>query len=273
MALLTPPGIITQRFGIAVPAVALREPAMWYEGTKRAYWLRFPGSAYSAHYHGGVDYSAPLGTPLPALEAATVIEAGYANSISGYHVVCEIRPGVRFGFNHGQKVLVRPGQKVGRGQTVMTMGQSGSATGPNTHAYLSIKEKLSDGVTRTMIYNLALFLAGGSMANDPRIKPIVGGITPTPPPTAKHVVLNGGGINIRTSADLDVGTTNIYATSRDADGTINDGIYARSNGGRLGALTYQFLYLRDVVTDDGAWVQVMGFSKTLYIFKSLVHFV
>lgn len=252
-----PGSTVTQRFGIAVPAVAKSEPAMWYKGT-RAYWVKFAGSVFCAHFHPGIDESAPIGTPVVARESGIVVLAGYHNKVSGIVVRVEIRPGVsRYGANHLSKVLVSIGQHVTKGQTIALVGAGGQATtGPSTHAYVEVYEPGLGWVC----YDPAVFIPGGALQNDPRIQPTV-------PVPAKIVRVKGAGINIRNSPDLDQGTINIFGTSR------ADGIYSRA-GVRVGPLNYGFVYLGDVASiggDDGIWVKVTGFGKTLYISKPLVN--
>lgn len=247
----------TQRFGKAVPAVARLEPAMWYSGD-RAFWVPFPGSVFWAHFHPGVDKSAPVGTPFLASEAGTVVFAGYNNSISGNAVRVEIQPGVsRYGGNHFLKVLVRVGQKVQKGQPLALVGHSGSTnTGGfvgTTHTYVELFEKGIGWVC----WNPDLFVPGGRLQNDPRIQPVG---APT-----KLVILKGPGINIRFTPDLDVGLDNLFATSR------ADGIYDRS-GKRIHTNVFTgFQLLGSMSNDDGAWVKVTGFHRTLYIHADLVN--
>jgi hypothetical protein len=85
-----------------------------------------------ARPHEGIDVTAPLGSPIEAPAAGTVTDAGwetgYGNTVTidhGYGVVTK--------FAHCSKVLVRPGQRVARGQRIALVGATGLATGPHLH--------------------------------------------------------------------------------------------------------------------------------------------
>jgi hypothetical protein len=257
MALLPP--FAYKLGGIFHPSTNTAEPPMyaytptgsWGASTdSRAWWSAFSGSRFYQDFHPGVDLIAPLGTPIVAGEDSLVTKSGWSSAASGYAINLDIRwnpPITRLVHGHMlAKPLVSVGQKVKRGQLVGYVGQSGYATGPHSHHGIQIGN---------MIYNPLLFYPGGTRAGALSIKPYT---------VIKHAVLKGAGINIRTTPDLDVGTTNIFATSR------ADGIYTRA-GTRIGALTYKFVYLGDIQQDnDALFAKVSGFSKTLYIAKYLV---
>jgi len=184
MALGSPGGHVTQPFGPSILAV---EPAAWVSRrdrlTRRAHWQAFPGSVYQRHVHMGVDFGGlGIGRALLALEAGTVTRSDYDKWNGGGHVVeVEIRPDVRYSFNHCDTRKVRLGAKVKRGQIIATMGCSGtiwtgkvfipSCLAAHLHVNLTIREKLSDGIRRTMLYDVSDFMAGGEREDDPRIRP------------------------------------------------------------------------------------------------------
>ena len=93
--------------------------------------------------HAGIDIAAPVGTPIMAPADGVVIftgaKAGFGNFIMiahGYGVV------TRYGHNHQN--LVQPGQKVGRGEQIGTVGETGRATGPHLHYEVVINGKLEN---------------------------------------------------------------------------------------------------------------------------------
>ncbi len=181
MALKAPGGHITQGFGPSVLAV---EPAAWVSATRRAYWLAYPGGKYSKHVHMGVDFGGlAVGRALLAAEAGTVTRSEFDRYNGGGNVVeVEIRPGVRYSYNHCDSRRVRVGAKVTRGQIIATLGCTGtiwtgttfipSCLAPHVHVNLTIRERLSDGITRTMLYDFSDFLPGGKLEDDPRIRPL-----------------------------------------------------------------------------------------------------
>lgn len=82
--------------------------------------------------HLGVDIGAPLGTPIVATGDAVVEFAGF-NAGLGRHVVLYHGHGIRTVYAHNRRNLVRPGQRVERGQVIAQVGNTGASTGPHVH--------------------------------------------------------------------------------------------------------------------------------------------
>ena len=88
------------------------------------------------HFHTGIDFSAPRGTPVKATGNGTVsrvvktsvLQAGYGNYV-------EINNGEGFitRFAHLEEVFVRQGQKISKGTTLGTVGATGGAIAPHLH--------------------------------------------------------------------------------------------------------------------------------------------
>lgn len=82
--------------------------------------------------HAGIDFAGRAGSDVLAVASGIVTEAGPR---AGYGLLVEINHGngyvTRYG--HSQRVLVKPGQKVEKGQKVATVGSSGRSTGPHVH--------------------------------------------------------------------------------------------------------------------------------------------
>lgn len=87
---------------------------------------------HMARRHEGIDVSAPMGSPIEAPGNAVVREAGWRTGY-GYTVELDHGFGIRTLFAHTSKVLVRPGQRVKRGERIALVGNSGLATGPHLH--------------------------------------------------------------------------------------------------------------------------------------------
>lgn len=174
-------GTLTQRFG---PSALSIEPSMWYSATRRAYWNPYPGAKFSTNVHAGVDFAGrPEGSPLLAAERGIVTRSDYDKYNGGGNVVeVEIRPNVRYAYNHCKARLVKVGDRVTRGQKIATLGCTGtiwtgtqyvpSCYGTHVHVNLTIREKLSDGIVRTMLYDFSDFMEGGSREDSSRVKPI-----------------------------------------------------------------------------------------------------
>ncbi|MEK7136412.1 MAG: M23 family metallopeptidase, partial [Patescibacteria group bacterium] len=78
---------------------------------------------------------APIGTPLYASAAGTVIIArtGGWNGGYGNYVVIKHDNGTQTLYGHMNTVTVAPGQTIGQGDPVGTVGNSGNSTGPHIH--------------------------------------------------------------------------------------------------------------------------------------------
>jgi murein DD-endopeptidase MepM/ murein hydrolase activator NlpD len=82
--------------------------------------------------HEGIDFAAPQGSDVLAVAGGIVSTAAPQD---GYGLMVEINHGngyvTRYG--HNQRALVKPGQKVDKGQKIATVGNSGRSTGPHVH--------------------------------------------------------------------------------------------------------------------------------------------
>ena len=89
-------------------------------------------------FHTGIDYPAPMGTPVVAARDGVVSAVG---SLAGYGNVVELShgQGVSTLYAHLSRILVEPGRRVTRGTTVGLVGRTGDATGPHLHFELRIR--------------------------------------------------------------------------------------------------------------------------------------
>lgn len=90
-------------------------------------------------FHAGVDFPAPAGTPVTAAGFGTVVAAGFDASGWGNMVVIGHRFGLRTLYAHLATIAVSPGQAVGVGQRIGTVGATGRATGPHLHFELLLR--------------------------------------------------------------------------------------------------------------------------------------
>jgi murein DD-endopeptidase MepM/ murein hydrolase activator NlpD len=83
-------------------------------------------------FHKGVDFASDEGSNVVSVAAGVVTFAGER---SGYGELIEINHGnglvTRYG--HNEKVLVRVGQTVTRGEPIALLGSTGRSTGPHVH--------------------------------------------------------------------------------------------------------------------------------------------
>lgn len=82
--------------------------------------------------HRGVDIAAPRGAPIQPVRPGTVAFAGEKRGF-GNVVIVDHGGGLQTTYAHCQRLLVQEGQRVGVGQAIATVGQSGRATGPHVH--------------------------------------------------------------------------------------------------------------------------------------------
>ncbi len=83
-------------------------------------------------YHKGVDFRAPLGTPVRSAERGKVIFAGKKGGY-GNLIIVEHRGGFRTYYAHLQEIDVKEGEDVERGQMIGKVGSTGRSTGPHLH--------------------------------------------------------------------------------------------------------------------------------------------
>ena len=82
--------------------------------------------------HRGLDFSGRLGEPILALADGIVTFSGnnwgYGNLVEIEHV-----DGLRTRYAHNQELRVKAGERVKKGETIATLGNSGRSTGPHVH--------------------------------------------------------------------------------------------------------------------------------------------
>jgi murein DD-endopeptidase MepM/ murein hydrolase activator NlpD len=90
--------------------------------------------------HAGIDLAGPLGTPVYATADAVVGRSEWAN---GYGNLIELNHGrgIQTRYGHLSKSLVKPGQRVKRGEQIALMGSTGRSTGSHLHYEVRIDGK------------------------------------------------------------------------------------------------------------------------------------
>ena len=83
--------------------------------------------------HKGIDFSARTGTPIYATGDGVISRV--QNSRTGYGNNVKINHGYGYEtlYAHMSKILVKPGQKVFKGQKIGLVGSTGRSTGPHLH--------------------------------------------------------------------------------------------------------------------------------------------
>lgn len=84
-------------------------------------------------FHPGLDFAAPVGTPIYATGDGTVELAGMDGSGYGIHVIINHGYGYQTLYGHMVRVKVVKGQQVKRGEVIGWVGSTGKSTGPHCH--------------------------------------------------------------------------------------------------------------------------------------------
>ncbi len=126
--------------------------------------------------HTGLDFSADPGTPIQAAAGGMVTSTDYHPQY-GNLLEIDHGNGLTTRYAHTQRILVKVGDLIKRGQTVALVGTTGRSTGPHLHF-----EVLVDGVMQ----DPAKFLTGGPAL--PTVAAAVAPATPVPavPPAQRH---------------------------------------------------------------------------------------
>ena len=119
--------------GQSLRKTVLRSP-LTFANVTSSFGLRFHPISRVYRQHQGVDYGAPLGTPVSAIADGTVMMArwndGYGNFVqirhSGGLVSC-------YGHLSRYGAGAKAGRSVRQGQTVGYVGSTGNSTGPHLH--------------------------------------------------------------------------------------------------------------------------------------------
>jgi murein DD-endopeptidase MepM/ murein hydrolase activator NlpD len=91
------------------------------------------GNLGNGRKNDGINIKAPLGTAVQAADAGTVAYAGSELKGFGNLILVKHSDGWITAYAHNDKLLVRKGQKVARGEKIATVGSTGSVTTPQLH--------------------------------------------------------------------------------------------------------------------------------------------
>ncbi|MET9855780.1 M23 family metallopeptidase [Streptomyces sp. NPDC006450] len=95
------------------------------------------GGTMWSHKHSGQDFAVPVGTPVDAVSAGTVVKAGpngggdgpaYGNAIVIKHANNTYSQ-----YAHLSKIQVKIGEKVSKGERIALSGNTGNSSGPHLH--------------------------------------------------------------------------------------------------------------------------------------------
>ena len=149
--------------GKSLKAAFLRSPIEFSRVTS-GFSMRFHPILQTWRAHRGVDYAAPIGTPVRATSEGTVEEAGIQN---GYGKLVVLRHAGQnstlYGHLDGFALGVKRGAKVSQGQIIGYVGRTGWATGPHLHYEFRINDVQQDPLKVAINTHLPLTAAQLSM--------------------------------------------------------------------------------------------------------------
>ncbi|MBR5203462.1 MAG: M23 family metallopeptidase [Clostridia bacterium] len=82
--------------------------------------------------HKGLDIAAPQNTKIYAAYEGVVIKSEYTE-INGNYIVIKHSDSLKTTYNHCNKLFVKEGEKVGVGEVIALVGETGYATGNHLH--------------------------------------------------------------------------------------------------------------------------------------------
>ncbi len=83
--------------------------------------------------HAGLDFAAPIGTPIYATADGKVEKAEFSETGYGNHVLIDNGFGYETLFGHMVRIKAHVGEKVKRGEVIGWVGSTGKSTGPHCH--------------------------------------------------------------------------------------------------------------------------------------------
>lgn len=117
--------------GKSLTASYLATP-LQFSRVSSGFTMRFHPIQHQWKAHLGVDYAAPIGTPVRTVAEGTVEFAGSQNGF-GNVVIVKHTNLEQTVYAHLSRIGVRMGQAVAQGQSIGNVGQTGWATGPHLH--------------------------------------------------------------------------------------------------------------------------------------------
>ena len=100
--------------------------------TASGYGMRIDPIYKTVKFHAGMDFSANIGTPVYVTGNGTVRQAGW-DGLYGNCIIVDHGFGYVTRYAHLNKMKVRVGQKVVRGEVIGEVGSTGKSTGPHLH--------------------------------------------------------------------------------------------------------------------------------------------
>lgn len=96
--------------------------------------------------HNGIDLTAPTGTEVYATGGGKVVNSGYSSGGYGNKVIIDHGYGYKTLYAHLDKVFVKNGQHISRGELIGKVGSTGRSTAPHLHYEVRKNDKTENPV-------------------------------------------------------------------------------------------------------------------------------
>lgn len=115
-------------------------------------------SLYGRHrMHNGIDFAAPIGSPIYSVGSGKVIFAGYKGGY-GKTVIIEHEDEVITLYAHNSKLFVKDGEYVQHGDIISKVGNTGHSTGPHLHYEVRVNDKPIDPIFIVALFNINKYM-------------------------------------------------------------------------------------------------------------------
>lgn len=216
-------------------------------------------------FHAGLDFAAPIGTPIYAAADGVVVEGRERYNVSGFGswiwLDCQDSAGKDFIYGHVKHdgIMVKAGDRVRAGQQIGVVGNEGQSTGPHLH----FEVWGSPGRLGGAHQDPAPYLANAVHPGGPVARPVGkrGGGTLVGTDISEHQ----NGMSLKRAASEGIS----FAIIRTTDGTYKDSCYRShlDDAESAGLITAAYHYLRNpsegttVAQQVQASLEVMGDKK------------
>ncbi|MBA2560212.1 MAG: M23 family metallopeptidase [Propionibacteriales bacterium] len=132
-------------------AVASDEWVLPTSGFRISTWFGEAGPYWSSGYHTGIDFATAYGTPIIAVDNASVVQTGYDGAY-GNQVRLQFENGDQAWYNHLSAIEVSVGDAVVKGAELGRVGDTGNSYGAHLHFEYRLASDLSTGVDPAPIF-------------------------------------------------------------------------------------------------------------------------
>lgn len=123
---------------------------------------------HGAAMHPGIDLAGSYGSPIYATADGTVLRSGWNSGGYGNLVEIDHGRGITTRYGHLSAILVRPGDRIARGQLIGRMGSTGRSTGNHLHYEVRIDGRAVNPIPfmKSTDYVLAMQRRAGAASMD-----------------------------------------------------------------------------------------------------------